>query len=69
MGSSPYAFLTLADFHGRKVINYRFAPAPSDALTPHRSIGMGADGTAASECGGELAMPGAVFRVSSTNVN
>jgi hypothetical protein len=68
VGERAY-ILTVADLHGKKVINYRFAPTPADHISPNQAFGMGADGTAISECGGEMSFPGAVFRISSTNVN
>jgi hypothetical protein len=61
--------ITVADFAGRQVVNYRFAPTPAHHLRPERAIGLGAGGTAAAECGGALPIAGTAFRVSSTNVN
>lgn len=60
---------TIADFNGKKVVTYRFGPTPDDQLTPKRTIGMGPDGKDQVECGGEMAFPGKVFLLSSTNVN
>jgi len=68
VGEQAY-ILTVADFQGHKVINYRFAPTPERMSNGAGAFGMGRFGTDDAECGGELAMQGAVFKVSSTNVN
>ena len=47
----------------------RFAPTPDGHITPSQSFGMGADGKAEVECGGEMPIEGHVFKLSSTNVN
>ncbi|MFO0666553.1 MAG: hypothetical protein U0174_21540 [Polyangiaceae bacterium] len=60
---------TVADFAGKKVLTYRFGKTPADHLAPDNAVGMGADGKADVECGGELSFPGSVFMTSSTNVN
>jgi len=68
VGERAYV-MTVADWKGKKVINYRFAPTPADHISPAQAFGMGADGIADAECGGELTVMGAAFKVSSTNVN
>lgn len=68
VGEDAY-IVTVADFAGHKVINYRFAPTPDHFNAAGVAFGLGPDGTAAAECGGELALQGAVFEISSTNVN
>ena len=68
VGERAYV-MAVADFGGKKVLTYRFAPTPADHISPPQAFGLGADGTADSECGGELPIEGHAFKVSSTNVN
>jgi len=68
VGERAYV-MTVADWKGKKVINYRLAPTPADHISPAQAFGMGADGKADAECGGELTVMGAAFKISSTNVN
>lgn len=60
--------LTVADFHGRKIINYRYGQLIF-ATQGGARFGMGPAGKDAFECGGILAFPGAPFGISATNVN
>jgi hypothetical protein len=62
------ALITVADFKGRKVINYRFSELVF-ATQGGARFGMGPDGKAEFECGGVLEFPGSPFCVSATNVN
>ncbi len=62
------AVITVADFAGRQVLNYRFAEIVY-ATNGGARFGMGADGRAEFECGGVMAFPGAPYAVSATNVN
>jgi hypothetical protein len=68
VGERAYV-MAVADWKGKKVVTYRFAPTPDDHVSPKMSFGMGADGKADVECGGELPIEGYVFKLSSTNVN
>ena len=60
--------LMAVDFHGRKLINYRYGPLVF-ATQGGATFGMGPDGKDAFECGGLLEIPGSPFCVSATNVN
>jgi hypothetical protein len=62
------SIITVADFNGRKVVNYRFAPVVY-ATQGGATIGIGPSGTDEFECGGTLDFPGNPFCVSATNVN
>ena len=62
------AIITVADFGGRQIINYRFADIVF-ATNGGARFGMGPDGKAAVECGGVMQFPGTPFAVSATNVN
>ncbi len=68
IGERAYV-MTVADFAGKAVVTYRFAPTPSDHVTPAQSFGMGKDGAADAECGEVLKIEGHPFKTSSTNVN
>jgi len=59
--------VTVCDFRGRKVVNYRYGPILPN-IGPKIPIGMGPDGKAEFECGGWMDFPGFPFRVSSVNV-
>ena len=60
--------LTVADFKGRKILNYRYGTLVF-ATQGGAKFGMGPDGTAEFECGGVLEFPGSPFCISATNVN
>jgi hypothetical protein len=60
--------LTVADFRGRKIINYRYGQLIF-ATQGGARFGMGPSGKDAFECGGILEFPGAPFAISATNVN
>ncbi|HEY3322146.1 MAG TPA: hypothetical protein VGP72_16895 [Planctomycetota bacterium] len=62
------ALITVADFKGRKIVNYRYSELVF-ATNGGARFGMGADGKADFECGGVLEFPGAPFCISATNVN
>lgn len=62
------SLITVSDFQGRKVINYRFSPVVF-SLQGGAVFGMGPDGNAEFECGGVLETPGSPFCVSATNLN
>ena len=60
--------ITVADFKGRKILNYRLSPIVF-ATNGGAKFGCGADGKADMECGGWLEFPGSPFCISATNVN
>jgi len=60
--------LTVADFGGRQILNYRYGPL-LDQTGSGASYPMGATGADAFECAGVLAIKGAPFRFSGSNVN
>jgi hypothetical protein len=60
--------LTVADFRGRKIINYRYGILVF-ATQGGARFGMGPAGKDEFECGGVLEFPGAPFCISATNVN
>jgi hypothetical protein len=60
--------ITVADFKGRQIINYRFDDIVF-ATNGGARFGMGADGKAEFECGGVMTFPGAPYGISATNVN
>ena len=62
------SLITVADFAGRKILNYRFSPV-TFLLQGGATFGMGANGNDEFECGGVLDFPGSPFGVSATNVN
>jgi len=66
-GTESY-ILTVADFKGRKVINYRFGPVVFHTNGGAR-FDMGADGKAEFECGGVMEFAGYPYRICTTNVN
>src|ERR1035437_4684907 len=61
-------FVTVADFKGRKILNYRYGPLVF-ATQGGARFGVGPTGNDPFECGGTLALPGHPFSVSATNVN
>ena len=62
------ALLTVADFQGRKIVNYRFSRVVF-ATQGGAKFDMGPGGKDEFECGGVLELPGAPFCISATNVN
>lgn len=60
--------LTVADYNGRKILNYRYGPLVF-ATQGGEKFGMGPTGTDEFECGGILEFPGHPFGISATNVN
>ena len=60
--------LTIADFKGRKIINYRYGRLVF-ATQGGAKFGMGPEGQDEFECGGVLEFPGSPFCISATNVN
>jgi hypothetical protein len=62
------ALLTVADFKGRKVVNYRFGDVVF-ATQGGARFGMGPAGKDEFECGGFLEFPGAPYCISAANVN
>jgi hypothetical protein len=62
------SIITVADFNGRKALNYRFGRVVFE-LQGGAIFGMGPTGTDEFECGGVLDFPGSPFCVSATNVN
>ncbi|MGD0900094.1 MAG: hypothetical protein ABR915_19845 [Thermoguttaceae bacterium] len=62
------SLLTVADFAGRKIVNYRYGILVF-ATQGGARFGMGPDGKAEFECGGVLEFPGSPFWISATNVN
>jgi hypothetical protein len=60
--------LTVADFKGRKILNYRYGQLVF-ATQGGAKFGMGADGKDPFECGGFVEFPGSPFCISATNVN
>lgn len=62
------SIITVADFRGRKILNYRFGRVVFE-LQGGAIFGMGPTGTDTFECGGVLDFPGSPFCVSATNVN
>ena len=62
------SLLTVADFTGRKILNYRYSRVKF-ATQGGAVFGMGPDGKDDFECGGILEFPGAPFCISATNVN
>jgi hypothetical protein len=62
------SLLTVADFKGRKIINYRYSQVVF-ATQGGAKFGMGSEGKDDFECGGVLEFPGTPFCISATNVN
>lgn len=60
--------LTVADFAGRKIANYRYGLLIF-ATQGGAKFGMGPTGQDEFECGGVLEFPGAPYAISATNVN
>jgi hypothetical protein len=61
--------ISVGDFRGRQVVNYRYAPTPDDHMNPRHSFGVGPEGKDDVECGGVMAFPGLVYAVDTANVN
>lgn len=62
------SLLTVADFKGRKIINYRYSEVVF-ATQGGARFGIGPNGKDEFECGGVLEFPGSPFCISATNVN
>lgn len=62
------ALITVADFKGRKVVNYRYSDVVF-ATQGGARFGMGPSGKDEFECGGFLEFPGAPYCISAANVN
>jgi hypothetical protein len=62
------SLLTVCDFKGGKIINYRFSEVIF-ATNGGARFGMGKDGKDEFECGGWLEFPGPPFAICATNVN
>jgi len=62
------SLMTVADFTGQKIVNYRFSTVVF-ATQGGARFGMGPDGKDEFECGGLMEFPGAPFCISATNVN
>jgi len=62
------SLITVADFQGRKILNYRFSRVVF-ATQGGAQFGMGPEGKDEFECGGILEFPGSPFCISATNVN
>jgi hypothetical protein len=60
--------ISVTDFQGKQVINYRFGPVILHTNGGAR-FDMGPDGKAEFECGGAMAFPGYPYAVCGTNVN
>jgi hypothetical protein len=61
------AIITVADYGGRQIINYRYGPVIYHTNGGAR-YGMGANGQSEFECGGAYPVLGRPFQVSGTNV-
>jgi hypothetical protein len=62
------SLLTVCDFKGGKILNYRFSEVHF-ATNGGARFGMGKDGKDEFECGGWLEFPAPPFAVCATNVN
>jgi len=62
------SILTVADFKGRKILNYRWSELHL-ATQGGARFGMGPTGKDEFECGGFLEFPGSPFCISAANVN
>jgi hypothetical protein len=62
------SLVTVADFAGRKIVNYRYGILIF-ATQGGARFGMGPQGRDQFECGGVLEFPGSPFCISATNVN
>jgi hypothetical protein len=60
--------ISVTDFKGRKVVNYRYGPVIFHTNGGKR-FDMGPDGKAEFECGGVMEFPGFPFALCGTNVN
>ena len=65
--------VTVGDFTGKKLFNYRIGPTEMNGGKPPSNYGCGAGGAEADcktfEFGGDFALPGTPFFVGTTNVN
>ncbi len=62
------SLITVADFRGRKIVNYRFSRVVF-ATQGGAKFGLGPGGKDEFECGGILEFPGSPYGISATNVN
>ncbi len=62
------SLITVADFKGRKIANYRFSQLKF-ATQGGAKFGIGPEGKDDFECGGVLEVPGSPLCISATNVN
>ncbi len=62
------SLLTVADFTGRKIINYRYSRVVF-ATQGGAKFDLGPDGKDEYECGGVMELPGSPLSISATNVN
>jgi hypothetical protein len=62
------SLLTVADFTGRKIINYRYSRVVF-ATQGGATFELGPEGKDEFECGGEMELPGSPLSISATNVN
>jgi len=62
------SLITVADFHGRKLVNYRFSPVIF-ASQGGATFGAGPNGADDIECGGTMELPGCPWCISATNLN
>jgi hypothetical protein len=62
------SLITVVDFRGRKILNYRFSPV-TFSMQGGATFGMGPAGMDEFECGGVLEFPGSPFAVSAANLN
>lgn len=62
------SLITVADFNGRKIVNYRWTPVVY-ATQGGAVFGIGQNGNDEFECGGTLDFPGTPFCISASNVN
>lgn len=62
------SLLTVTDFKGRQVVNYRYSPVKF-STQGGAVFGMGANGKDKYECGGAMKFFGSPFAVSASNVN
>lgn len=72
-GSDRGPVVTIGDFDGEKLLNFRVGLTEDNSGKPPAAYGCGpggADSTCAeAELGGELSVPGSVFYIGTTNVN
>jgi hypothetical protein len=68
-GFIPCFIVTVCDFKGRQILNYRYGPIHTpDYQKPVFTFGVGPDGKSEIECDGWVECPGYPFRLTSSNV-